>query len=322
MGEPASTPEPSLLDGFAMFDGVALGPRLALLRAAERTELGQGEVLLREGNPNERMYLILSGELGIFLAGTGKEAVATLGAGESVGEMSLLDGSTASASVIAQSPCTLLGIDEAAFWALIESSHPFAISLLVKLTGRLRANNATVSQSVILRRRYERAAMFDGLTGIHNRRWLDETLHRLVGRVEGHEGGCLSIALIDIDHFKAFNDRFGHEAGDHVLTTVAQVLARNLRPTDLVARFGGEEFVILFPDTDIQHAYIAAERVRRAVAAEKLESDGRRLPAVTISMGVAQYQNGQTVPQILKAADGAMYEAKDNGRNCVVVAGA
>ena len=189
----------------------------------------------------------------------------------------------------------------------------------MKLTGRLRANNATVSQSVLLRRRYERAAMFDGLTGIHNRRWLDETLHRLVRRVERGDAS-LSIALIDIDHFKGINDTYGHEAGDHVLTTVAQVLARNLRPTDLVARFGGEEFVILFPDTDLEHALIAGERVRLAVASEALNSGERRLPGVTISMGIAQLQPGQSVPELLKGADRAMYAAKDGGRNRVVAA--
>ncbi len=303
-----------------MFEGVDPFSRRALLEAAEPCELRAGQVLLQEAGANDRMYLLLEGELGIFLVGTGKEPVATLGPGETVGEMSLLDGAPASASVVAQSRCRLLSVDEKAFWRLVESSHPFALSLLVKLTGRLRANNATVSQSVILRRRYERAAMFDGLTGIHNRRWLDETLHRLVRRVEGTDGASLSIALLDIDHFKRFNDDFGHEAGDHVLTVVAQVLASNLRPTDLVARFGGEEFVILFPDTDLQLAKLASERVRRAIAAEALSMEERELPSVTISMGVAQFRSGQSVPELLKAADSAMYRAKEAGRNRVIVA--
>jgi diguanylate cyclase (GGDEF)-like protein len=316
----ARVPQPSLLDDFPMFEGVDPFSRRALLEAAEPRVLRPGEVLLRESGANDRMYLILEGELGVYLAGTGKEPVATLGPGESVGEMSLLDGAPASASVVAETRCRLLSVDESAFWRLVESSHPFALSLLVKLTGRLRANNATVSQSVILRRRYERAAMFDGLTGIHNRRWLDETLHRLVSRVEGSDGASLSIALLDIDHFKNFNDSYGHEAGDHVLTIVAQVLANNLRPTDLVARFGGEEFVILFPDTDLHLAKLASERVRGAIAAETLTMDERRLPHVTISLGVAQFRSGQTVPELLKAADSAMYRAKEAGRNQVMLA--
>lgn len=213
---------------------------------------------------------------------------------------------------------SLLAIREEGFWQLTNASHAFAVNLLLKLAARLRANNATVSQNVQKRRQYERAAMFDGLTGIHNRRWLDETLHRMVRRHE-RNAGHLSLSLIDIDHFKSFNDRYGHAAGDHVLTVVATTLAANLRPTDLVARFGGEEFVIIFPDTDLEMAVRAADRVREAVAAEELAMpDGTALPRVTISMGVTQLAPGQTVPDLLKTADFAMYRAKQTGRNRVV----
>lgn len=306
------------LDGFAMLQGVGLTARRELLAAAQLSLLAPGDVVIRQGARNDCMYLVLEGELGVHLEQVDSDPVALIGAGETVGELSVLDGSEASANVVARTPCRLLAIREEGFWQLTNVSHAFAVNLLLKLAARLRANNATVSRNVQKRRQYERAAMFDGLTGIHNRRWLDETLHRMVRRHEKN-GGQLSVSLIDIDHFKSFNDRFGHAAGDHVLTVVASTLAANLRPTDLVARFGGEEFVIIFPDTDVQMAVRAADRVREAVAAEALVMpDGTALPCVTISMGVAQLASGQTVPDLLKTADFAMYRAKQAGRNRVM----
>lgn len=306
------------LEGFAMLRGVGLTARRELLASAQLSELARGEVLIEQGSHNDCMFLVLEGQLGVHLDHIDSEPVALIGPGETVGELSVLDGSAASAHVVARTACRLLAIREDGFWQLTNASHAFAVNLLLKLASRLRANNRTVSRNVQKRRQYERAAMFDGLTGIHNRRWLDETLHRMVRRHQGN-GGPLSISLIDIDHFKHFNDRYGHAAGDHVLTVVAATLSANLRPTDLVARFGGEEFVIIFPDTDLDMAVRAADRVREAVAAQELVMpDGTELPRVTISMGVTQLAAGQSVPDLLKTADFAMYRAKQAGRNRVM----
>lgn len=323
MGERQSSEVPvsaESLDGFAMLEGVGLTARRELIAAAEQRTLEAGDILIEQGvRRHACMFLLLNGELGVHLDTVESDPVALIPAGETVGELSVLDGSAASAYVVARERCRLLEVKEEDFWQLTNASHAFAINMLLKLASRLRANNATVSQNVQKRRQYERAAMFDGLTGIHNRRWLDETLHRMVRRHEA-TAGQLSLSLIDIDHFKGFNDRYGHAAGDHVLTVVAACLAANLRPTDLVARFGGEEFVIIFPDTAIDAAARAAERVREAIAQEKLVMpDGTALPHVTISMGVAQLERGETVPDLLKTADFAMYRAKQGGRNRVVV---
>ncbi len=308
------------LDGFAMLEGVGLTARRELLAAAVHLELSPRDVIIEQGKRRASMYLVLTGELSVHLDDPDNEPVATIGAGETVGELSVLDGSSASAFVTAKTEARLLQITEDDFWNLTNVSHAFAVNLLLKLASRLRANNAQVSKNVEQRQRYERAAMFDGLTGIHNRRWLDETLHRMVDR-HSRGGGQLSLALIDIDHFKSFNDTYGHAAGDHVLTVVATTLASNLRPTDLVARFGGEEFVIIFPDTGIELAKVASDRVREAIAAEQLTTpDGTELPSVTISMGVAELVLEQTVPGLLKTADAAMYRAKKAGRNRVLVA--
>lgn len=318
-----------VLEDFAMLEGVAVGVRRELLATGKRHALKAGEPLIVQGNVSGAMYFVLQGELAVALNDPRAEPIAIIGRGETVGELGVLDGSVASAHVIARTDAQLLALDEEAFWHLTHTSHAFAIHLLVKLAERLRANNATVSTNIEKRRLYERAAMFDGLTGIHNRRWLDDTLHRLVERhgktadpVARKEHGALCVALIDIDHFKSFNDGHGHDAGDAVLSAVAARLAANLRPTDLVARMGGEEFVILFPSTGLSDATVACERVRLAVAATDVakpnDATGAKLPRVTISIGVSELQEGQSPADILKAADAAMYRAKKGGRNRVV----
>jgi diguanylate cyclase (GGDEF)-like protein len=307
------------LDRFAMLTGVSLPARAQLLFSSVERTLAAGDTLIRHGVAHGTMYFLLEGRLDVHLEGGDDDApIATIGPGETVGELSLLDGSGASANVIAGTECTVLEVGEEAFWELTNSSHAFAVQLLVKLAERLRANNSAVSKNVARRRMYERAAMFDGLTGVHNRRWLDDTLHRIVDR-HRRKDGRLCVALIDIDHFKSFNDRFGHAAGDTVLATVAAALAENLRPSDLVARFGGEEFVIIYPDTGLADAARVSERVRRLVAGLPLVTDdGDSLPNVTISTGVAELEPDQTVPSLLKVADAAMYRAKTSGRNRVL----
>ncbi|MGV3621259.1 MAG: GGDEF domain-containing protein [Archangium sp.] len=308
------------LEHVAMLKGVNSAQRDALLKSGRPRTLSPGEVLIRQGEHGTAMHFVVEGELGVTLGEATADPIAILHGGETVGELSVITGEPASAFVVARKATQLLTLEEEEFWALIQTSHPFSVNLIVKLAERLRKNNATVSTNIEKRRLYERAAMFDGLTGIHNRRWLDETLHRLVTRHE-RDQAPLCVALIDIDHFKKFNDGHGHDGGDLVLSTVASTLAKNLRPTDLVARFGGEEFVILFPDTVPADAVLAGERVREVVAqTAAVMPDGRELPRVTISMGIAPLKHGEQPAEVLKAADVAMYEAKHAGRNRVRVA--
>jgi diguanylate cyclase (GGDEF)-like protein len=311
--------EKTELDDFRMLHGVAPAFRLHLWKTGRHLRAAPGEALIRQGTESATMFFLLSGELSVTLGDPTSDAIATVQAGETVGELGVLDGAVASANVVAKAECRLLALDEEGFWHLLHASHPFAVNLLVKVSERLRSTNRAVTSNMEKRRLYERAAMFDGLTGIHNRRWLDDTLHRLVERYE-KAGSALSIALIDIDHFKDFNDGHGHEAGDAVLTAVAANMAAHLRPTDLVARFGGEEFVLLLPDTATAEAADAAERLRQVVSeTEVTMPDGRRLPPVTISAGVAELRTGQKPAELLKRADVAMYRAKQSGRNRVVV---
>ncbi|MCC2112502.1 MAG: PleD family two-component system response regulator, partial [Hyphomicrobiales bacterium] len=162
-------------------------------------------------------------------------------------------------------------------------------------------------------------AMTDGLTGLHNRRYLENHLSTLFNQATSR-GKPLSLLIIDIDFFKAINDSYGHDAGDDVLREFANRIRANIRGIDLASRYGGEEFVVVLPETDASLAYMVAERIRRHVAGEPFQIyDRTKSIEVTISIGVASLlRAGDTPEQILKRADQALYTAKRDGRNRVV----
>lgn len=159
-------------------------------------------------------------------------------------------------------------------------------------------------------------SLTDPLTGVGNRRRLEESLAREISRVQ-RTGGKLCAVMADLDHFKRVNDVHGHEGGDKVLVGFGELLRRQTRPTDITIRFGGEEFIVLMPHTDLQHALTVAERIRRAFADTLIEP----LPApITASFGVAEIKEGETGAELLQRADQALYAAKQSGRNRVVAA--
>ena len=162
----------------------------------------------------------------------------------------------------------------------------------------------------------------DGLTGIANRRYFDVALERELRRAQRLDGQ-LSLLLIDIDSFKAYNDHFGHQQGDTCLATVAQALAARLkRPADVAARYGGEEFAAILPDTALEQAECHADAIRDHVMALALaHAPAAHWPMVTLSIGVAAYDADKlnTPSALIAAADKALYVAKREGRNRVVV---
>lgn len=163
------------------------------------------------------------------------------------------------------------------------------------------------------RQELERLSVTDALTGLYNRRHLLETLGNEIRRSRRLNHSC-TLLMADVDHFKNYNDRFGHLAGDDVLTRVAAMLRESTREVDCVARYGGEEFVVLQPETALDEAASVAERIRARVAQEEFNGG-----SITVSIGVAQFPaDGETPEGLIAAADGALYEAKRGGRNRVV----
>jgi len=158
-------------------------------------------------------------------------------------------------------------------------------------------------------------AITDQLTGLFNRRYMSRHLNTLLS--EGSKP--VSFLMLDVDFFKQINDNYGHDVGDEVLREFANRISANVRGIDLACRFGGEEFVVVMPDTDLSFAYMVAERLRQSVAdAPFMVSATSKQVPVTISIGVASSSNGDTPDVLLKRADQALYRAKRDGRNRVV----
>ncbi|MBV1789611.1 diguanylate cyclase [Marinobacterium sp. D7] len=163
------------------------------------------------------------------------------------------------------------------------------------------------------------AARTDDLTGLYNRREFDRILTNEIGRGARY-GKPLSLIMCDIDHFKRFNDSYGHQAGDQALRAVAATFRAGLREVDQACRYGGEELALILPECDAGGACMTAERVRQAVEALKIRLEDGREVRVSLSLGVATYpEHGGSYETLLQSADGALYQAKQQGRNRVVV---
>ena len=168
-------------------------------------------------------------------------------------------------------------------WQLVDRSHTFSKNLLVVLSERVRSDNEFIASSLGVLRQAQHNALTDGLTGLGNRHWMKDMFEREVTRARTSRHS-LCLMMIDIDRFKTFNDQYGHIAGDRVLVAVSEALRGYLRPTDLIARFGGDEFAVLLPGIELGQAHQTAERLRQHVAGLSPPSLST---AITISIGVS-----------------------------------
>jgi diguanylate cyclase (GGDEF)-like protein len=164
-------------------------------------------------------------------------------------------------------------------------------------------------------RRLEEMATTDKLTGLLNRQVMD-SLFDQISNTQKRQGTPLSVMITDVDHFKQVNDRFGHLTGDRMLEAISELLRSNTREADALFRWGGEEFLILLPNCDLEHARGIAEKIRQAVTKVKLPSE-RGDVKVTLSFGLAQQREDESQNSFLSRADSALYEAKRAGRNRV-----
>ncbi|MBK8012559.1 MAG: diguanylate cyclase [Deltaproteobacteria bacterium] len=199
-------------------------------------------------------------------------------------------------------------------------THEFEelISEFNAMTASLERDSEKRSE---LTRSLRRLSTRDALTGLYNRRTFEDTLSKERERAKRY-GTALALLMFDVDHFKGYNDSFGHQAGDEALRSVGRIVSTAIRGSDIACRYGGEEFAVILPNADVDQASIVAEKLRRTIAEAPISSlDGTPLPSVTVSVGVtATNTNDVAVEELVARADEALYRAKEAGRNVIRVA--
>ena len=195
------------------------------------------------------------------------------------------------------------------------------LEIIYPLIFAITAFTATyIIKYIIKSRDFEhqyKLATTDGLTDLYNHRYFQEQIRMYIENSKRYETE-FSLIIIDIDYFKNFNDKFGHQSGDAVLRQVAQTLKRNVRATDIVCRYGGEEMSIILPNTSKEVAYSTAQKICERVAEKKFRLANGKDANVTISLGVSTFpHDGENASEIIESADKRLYEAKNDGRNRV-----
>jgi len=175
-----------------------------------------------------------------------------------------------------------------------------------------------LQQAMATKEKLERLANFDSLTGLYNRQAILGKLRELINRAKRYNED-FSLSMLDIDHFKRVNDRYGHLTGDEVLEKIAALIRRNIRDTDIAGRYGGEEFIIILPQANLSSALVVAERIRNIIENAEMKDSVGNVFAITVSQGLSGWERDEDAYSLISRADEALYKAKANGRNRVEI---
>lgn len=298
-----------------------------LHQVAQRLELvryKEGDVIFHQKEDGEELYIIKYGAVSVRIIiqdGTEKE-ISVLKEGEFFGEMAIFDNAPRSATCIANEDCEMLRLHKDDFFHMMELSSHATINIMKNMlnrtTDRLNASGQVITQMVKWGEDASMRAVTDKLTGVYNRRYLESELDKNFEKAVKN-GTSMVMVMADMDFFREVNEGYSHEIGDQYIVEVAKVFTNTFRGTDIVSRYGGDEFTILLPDTDLDTAMKINEQVRQNV--EKLDFlkdlEGPDLHP-SISLGLSCYPvTCRTLDELKKQADEALYEAKHNGRNRV-----
>ena len=318
---------PSLLARVGVFSLLSEEEIDLLSAHLSRVELDAGAVLFREGDQGNDLYILAEGAAAasIHLPDGGTREIARFAPGDFFGEMSIFDEAPRSATCAALEKSALLSLSRNGFTGVIGEHPGIALKLMYRMlnitTQRLRGTSEFVSEMVQWGEGARKRAVTDELTGVYNRRFLEDSLPTLVAEA-AEKGEPICVVMVDLDHFREINEAYGHLTGDDAIKSAARVFRAQLRESDLIARYGGDEFVIVLPRTEP----VQGTRLMDAVCAEVarlplLKGLKGPLTTVTTSMGVAGFPlHAADLPGLRAAADAALYRAKEGGRNRVMCA--
>lgn len=286
------------------------------------TNVSSGEVVFNEGEPGRELYIVCEGgfSMSIALADGGSREVARFEEGDFFGEMSIFEKAPRSATCTALENSRLIIMKDEDFFRIIEESPENAIQVIYRMmhiiARRLKKTSSFLTDMVHWGESARKRAITDEFTGAYNRRFLEDSLEGLFEEAR-RTGSPLSVAMVDFDYFRQINDEYGHEAGDQLILEVVKAFNIHLSETDMLARYGGDEFTLIMPGRSMDNARSLCEKIRCEVERITLLADlGGSVRNVSISQGIATYPEcASTLKELKEGADKGLYLAKERGRN-------
>ncbi|HUX49241.1 MAG TPA: GGDEF domain-containing protein [Spirochaetia bacterium] len=311
-----------------IFSSLDAGELKRLAQSFRIMESSAGTQLFAEGNEGNEMYLVYSGRVvtTVSLPDGKTLELATFGTGDFFGEMSIFEQAPRSATCTTRDPSCLLALHEQEFFRFLTQYPQSAIKIMYRMlnitAGRLMNTGQFLSDMVQWGESARKRAITDEMTGLYNRRFLDDSIEAQFQRAKA-EGRPLTVIMVDLDRFREINEAYGIAAGDDVILAVAPVFKEHMKPTDILARYGGDEFTFVCPDTNTEEALERARAICEHVhSLPVLSGRGGKITRVTTSQGLASFpRHASDLKTLKERADQALYQAKEEGRDRVVTAG-